>query len=110
MTPASRLGALVYAATEAEILGLCDSYSLRDNEYFFDRHPLPFLSVLSFYRTGALHISDQMCIMAFSDDLEYWGIDEVRGGYSSQAQMLMGIGWEGAYESQNKARCTYLVW
>ena len=97
MTPASRLGALVYAGTEAEILCLCDSYSLRDNEYFFDRHPLPFQAVLSFYRTGALHISDQMCIMAFSDDLEYWGIDEVRGGYSSPALMLRGIIELGVY-------------
>ena len=25
-----------------------------------------------------LHLIDEMCVLAFSDDLEYWMIDEVR--------------------------------
>ena len=27
--------------------------------------------------TGKLHVVDEMCVMAFSDDLDYWGIEEV---------------------------------
>ena len=43
-----------------DILGLiqiCDSYSLEDREYFFDRSPRNFDAILGLYRNGKLHLA-----------------------------------------------------
>ena len=74
--PGSRLHKLFKSRTHAEILDICDSYSLVRNEYFFDRHPRSFKSILNFYRTHKLHVVDEMCVMAFADDLDYWGVED----------------------------------
>ena len=76
--PLTRLGMLAKARTHEDILKLVDAYSLADNEIYFDRDPMTFNSILNFYRTGKLHITDDMCVLAFSDDLFYWSIDEAK--------------------------------
>lgn len=75
--PTSRLGKLAKATTHKEILELCADYSVEANEYFFDRHPRSFNTILSFYRTGKLHIQDGICHLAFCEDLNYWQLDEL---------------------------------
>lgn len=74
--PNSRLGKIRYAQSLDEIKELCDDLDMKHNEIFFDRHSASFSTIINFYRTGKLHLLDEGCIMAFHDDLVYWGIDE----------------------------------
>ena len=57
--PKTRLGRLVSARSLEEILALCDEYVPGDPpEFFFDRNPENFPSVLEMYRSGKFHIPD----------------------------------------------------
>lgn len=75
--PHSRLGRLQDVTNYEEINELCDDFDPDENEFYFDRHPRAFASILNFYRTGKLHLVDEICVQAFAEDLEYWGIDEL---------------------------------
>jgi hypothetical protein len=74
--PRSRLGKIRYAKSIDQLLDLCDDFNVDQNEFFFDRNPRSFSSVLTFYRTGKLHLVEDMCVLSFTDDLDYWGIHE----------------------------------
>ena len=75
--PLTRLGMLAKARLHQDILNLVDAYSLRDNEFYFDRDPVTFNCVLNFYRTDRLHVIDEICILDYADDLEFWMIKEI---------------------------------
>ena len=74
--PNTRLGRLQRCQSHEDVLQLCDDYCLLEGEFFFDRYPRAFLLILNFYRTGKLHLVEEICVMGLATELNYWGISE----------------------------------
>ena len=54
----------------------CDEFTPGETpEYFFDKNPEHFSSILNVYRTGKLHTTGAGCALVFEKDLDYWNID-----------------------------------
>uniref|UniRef100_A0A914XPD8 BTB domain-containing protein n=1 Tax=Plectus sambesii TaxID=2011161 RepID=A0A914XPD8_9BILA len=49
-------------------------YDEDGREYFFDRDPDIFRHILTFYRTGKLHFCKQECLVAYDEELSFFGI------------------------------------
>uniref|UniRef100_A0A3Q3XDP1 BTB domain-containing protein n=1 Tax=Mola mola TaxID=94237 RepID=A0A3Q3XDP1_MOLML len=74
--PETRLARLLHCRSKESILELCDDYDDAEKEFYFDRNPALFPYVLNFYNTGRLHVMAELCIFSFSQEIEYWGINE----------------------------------
>lgn len=91
-----RLGALAAAPSPLE---LCDDANPVDNEYFFDRSSQAFRYVLHYYRTGRLHVMEQLCALSFLQEIQYWGIDELSIDSCCRDRYQQGRGsWAGREE------------
>ncbi|CAJ0931036.1 unnamed protein product, partial [Mesorhabditis belari] len=49
-------------------------YDEETGEYFFDRDPDIFRHILTFYRTGKLHYPRHECLVAYDEELSFFGI------------------------------------
>ena len=78
-----RLSCVVRAKCAKEILSLCDGFypafksSEGRTEYFFNRNPTTFNSILDIYRMGKLHCNKTSCARSYLEDIEYWGFNEL---------------------------------
>ena len=76
--PLTRLGQLKACTNFDDILNVCDDYDVTCNEFFFDRHPGAFGTILTFLRAGKLRLLREMCALSFQEELLYWGVAEDR--------------------------------
>nr|XP_057907399.1 potassium voltage-gated channel subfamily G member 1 isoform X2 [Doryrhamphus excisus] len=74
--PLSRLGRLHLCGSFDEIMHVCDDYDVARNEFFFDRSPCAFRTILTFLRAGKLRSLREMCALSFREELLYWGVPE----------------------------------
>ena len=57
----------------SQILELCDEFVPGNPpEFFFDRNPENFPTILNIYRTGQFHMKEGGCAIVLQKDLEYW--------------------------------------
>uniref|UniRef100_A0A2C9JF28 BTB domain-containing protein n=1 Tax=Biomphalaria glabrata TaxID=6526 RepID=A0A2C9JF28_BIOGL len=52
-------------------------YDERRKEYFFDRDPEVFRSILNYWRSGHLHLPSTMCGLQVEEELKFWGLKEL---------------------------------
>ncbi|KAG7254611.1 hypothetical protein CRUP_025971, partial [Coryphaenoides rupestris] len=74
--PLSRLGRLHLCRSFDEIMRVCDDYDVARDEFFFDRSPCAFRTILTFLRAGKLRSLRDMCALSFREELLYWGVPE----------------------------------
>lgn len=74
--PLTRLEKLKSCNNYDEIMDICDDYDVSCNEFFFDRNPCAFRTIMTFLTAGKLRLLREMCALSFQDELVYWGIEE----------------------------------
>ncbi|XP_028909258.1 potassium voltage-gated channel subfamily G member 2 [Ornithorhynchus anatinus] len=76
--PLGRLERLRACHSHDDIMRVCDDYDVGGNEFFFDRNPCAFRTLMSFLAAGKLRLLREACALAFRDELDYWGVEEER--------------------------------
>lgn len=89
--PLSRLGQLHLCSSFDEIMCICDDYDVIHNEFFFDRSPCAFRTILTFLRAGKLRSLREMCALSFREELLYWGVPEESLEWCCRRRLLQSL-------------------
>ncbi|XP_051947463.1 potassium voltage-gated channel subfamily G member 1-like [Xyrauchen texanus] len=89
--PLSRLGQLRLCSNFDEIMRVCDDYDVIHNEFFFDRSPCAFRTILTFLRAGKLRSLREMCALSFQEELLYWGVPEESLEWCCRRRLLQRV-------------------
>jgi hypothetical protein len=72
-----------------EFSELCDHFDLKSNEFFFNKDPFVFNSILDLYNQdqelddSKMHVNDGVCFDYLSGQLSYWGFEELENVIAS---------------------------
>lgn len=89
--PLSRLGQLHLCSSFDEIMSICDDYDVTHNEFFFDRSPCAFRTILTYLRAGKLRSLREMCALSFREELLYWGVPEESLEWCCRRRLLQRV-------------------
>ncbi|XP_036390151.1 potassium voltage-gated channel subfamily G member 1 [Megalops cyprinoides] len=89
--PLTRLGQLRLCNNFDEIMRVCDDYDVTRNEFFFDRNPCAFRTILTFLRAGKLRMLRETCALSFRDELLYWGVPEESLEWCCRRKLLQRV-------------------
>ncbi|XP_004071075.1 potassium voltage-gated channel subfamily G member 1 [Oryzias latipes] len=89
--PLSRLGQLRLCSSFDEIMRVCDDYDVTHNEFFFDRSPCAFRTILTYLRAGKLRSLREMCALSFREELLYWGVPEESMEWCCRRRLLQRV-------------------
>ncbi|KAK2851882.1 hypothetical protein Q5P01_008158 [Channa striata] len=89
--PLSRLGQLHLCSSFDDIMRICDDYDVTHNEFFFDRSPCAFRTILTFLRAGKLRSLREMCALSFREELLYWGVPEESLEWCCRRRLLQRV-------------------
>ncbi|XP_048363101.1 potassium voltage-gated channel subfamily G member 2 [Sphaerodactylus townsendi] len=112
--PLARLGKLKSCNNYDEIMDICDDYDVSCNEFFFDRNPCAFRTIMTFLTAGKLRLLREMCALSFQDELIYWGIEEQHLEWCCQKrlrlkeeEMAEAALYEGEMVSNEEPPCAF---
>lgn len=107
--PLTRLGKLKACNNYDEFMDVCDDYDINCNEFFFDRNPCAFRTIMTFLAAGKLRILREMCALSFQDELIYWGIEEehlewccLRKLQQKEEELAEAKMYEGEYDTSKE--------
>lgn len=87
---------------------LYDYYDTENKEFYFEREPGAFPSLVSFLTTGHLHIPRTMCLELFQEECTYWGVQflpyDCCQGYHQQQFESIDVGRKANMMFQNRAK------
>ncbi|XP_070976390.1 potassium voltage-gated channel subfamily V member 2-like [Oncorhynchus clarkii lewisi] len=72
--PKTRIGSLALCTDPVKRMTLCDDYSVRKNEFFFDRDPTFFHYIFHFYCSNVMWVMESLCPLNFEEEMNFWGL------------------------------------